>query len=130
MYRSGNQLLTVSYAVDGNTFVAEKPRVWIAGLGADLGGIYWHLAPDGKRVAAVIPEGSASRTSCGGAGRSASSGRLCLKRNAASRNFEVWETTLSPWQRLTGPSAPPWKASPAKSAAHGCFAALACQWRP
>ena len=88
MYRSGNQLLTVSYAVNGTTFVADKPRVWIAALGS-AGADSWDLAPDGKRVSVVIPEGSASRTSCGGASRSASSGRLCVKRNAASRNFEV-----------------------------------------
>lgn len=55
MYRSGNQLMTVSYAVNGATFVAEKPRVRIAALG----GTDWDLAPDGKRVAVVIPEGSA-----------------------------------------------------------------------
>ena len=80
--------MTVSYTVNGTTFVADRPRVWIAALGGP-GGADWDLAPDGKRVAVVIPEGSASRTSCGGASRSASSGRLCVKRNAASRNFEV-----------------------------------------
>jgi serine/threonine-protein kinase len=55
VYRSGNQLMTVSYAANGTTFVAEKPRVWIAALG----GTEWDLASDGKRVAVVIPEGSA-----------------------------------------------------------------------
>ena len=52
--------MTVSYAVNGSTFVADKPRVWIAALrfgGVD--GDSWDLAPDGKRVAVVIPEGSA-----------------------------------------------------------------------
>ena len=47
--------MAVSYSVNGDTFVAEKPRVWIA----KLGGTAWDLAPDGKRVAVVIPEGSA-----------------------------------------------------------------------
>jgi len=47
--------MTVSYAVNGPTFVADKPRVWIAAYG----GTEWDLAPDGKRVAVVIPEGSA-----------------------------------------------------------------------
>lgn len=46
-----------------NAFVADKPRVWIAALGAALGGrrgeIYWDLAPGGKRVAVVTPEGAA-----------------------------------------------------------------------
>jgi hypothetical protein len=55
VYRSGSQLMTASYSVKGDTFVAEKPRVWIAALG----GTMWDLAPDGKRVAVVIPEGSA-----------------------------------------------------------------------
>jgi serine/threonine protein kinase len=55
VYQSGSQLMTVSYAVNGNTFVADRPRVWIAALG----GADWDLAPDGKRVAVLIPEGTA-----------------------------------------------------------------------
>ncbi len=55
VYQSGDQLLTVSYAVNGTAFVADKPRVWIAALG----GTDWDLAPDGKRVAVLIPEGTA-----------------------------------------------------------------------
>ena len=55
VYRSGDQLMTVSYSVKGDSFVAEKPRVWIS----RLGGTNWDLAPDGKRVAVVIPEASA-----------------------------------------------------------------------
>ena len=39
----------------GDTFVAEKPRVWIA----RLGGTQWDLAPDGKRVVVVTPVTSA-----------------------------------------------------------------------
>jgi serine/threonine-protein kinase len=58
VYRSGDQLMTVSYTVKGDTFVAEKPRVWIA----KLGGISWDLAPDGKRIAVLIPEASAQGT--------------------------------------------------------------------
>jgi Tol biopolymer transport system component len=53
VYRSGTQLMRVSYAVEGQTFIAEKPRVWIA----DLGTVLWDLAPDGKRVAVLMPEG-------------------------------------------------------------------------
>lgn len=40
--------MTVSYAANGNTFVAEKPRVWIAALGATdyaSGRTVWDLAP-------------------------------------------------------------------------------------
>jgi serine/threonine protein kinase len=50
-YGSGDQLMAVSYSVNGNSFVAEKPRVWID----KLGGNWWDLAPDGKRVAVVTP---------------------------------------------------------------------------
>jgi len=47
--------MAVSYSVKGDTFVAEKPRVWIA----KPGGNFWDLAPDGKRIAVVIREASA-----------------------------------------------------------------------
>jgi len=55
MYQSGDQIMAVSYTVKGDTFVPDKPRVWIA----KLGGTDWDLAPDGKRVAVVIPMESA-----------------------------------------------------------------------
>jgi hypothetical protein len=51
MYRSGDQIMAARYTVNGDTFVAEKPRVWIA----KLGGTQWDLAPDGKRVAVLTP---------------------------------------------------------------------------
>jgi WD40 repeat protein len=51
VYRSGDQIMATSYTVKGDTFVAEKPRVWIA----KLGGTQWDLAPDGKRVAVLTP---------------------------------------------------------------------------
>ncbi|MGD1097048.1 MAG: hypothetical protein ABSB35_34300 [Bryobacteraceae bacterium] len=47
--------MAASYTVKGDTFVAEKPRVWIS----KLGGTQWDLAPDGKRVAVLTPVGSA-----------------------------------------------------------------------
>jgi dipeptidyl aminopeptidase/acylaminoacyl peptidase len=56
LYQSGDQIMAASYSVKGNTFVAEKPRVWIAklgGLGSELNGAEWDLAPDGKRVAVL-----------------------------------------------------------------------------
>jgi serine/threonine-protein kinase len=46
IYRSGDRIMAASYTVKGDTFVPEKPRVWIA----KLGGTQWDLAPDGKRV--------------------------------------------------------------------------------
>jgi serine/threonine-protein kinase len=55
VYQSGDQLMTVSYTVNGLTFIANKPRVWIASLSGTVG-TGWDLAPDGKRVAALIPE--------------------------------------------------------------------------
>ena len=51
MYRSGDQIIAASYTAKGDTFVAEKPRVWIV----KLGGTDWDLAPDGKRVAVLTP---------------------------------------------------------------------------
>jgi hypothetical protein len=54
LYRSGDQLLAVGYSVNGDAFVAEKPRV----LFPALGGISAELSADGKRVAVLIPEGS------------------------------------------------------------------------
>ena len=54
-----------TYTVKGDTFVADKPRVWIAKVGAvaiaDTGGAIgvWDLAPDGKRAAVLTPVESA-----------------------------------------------------------------------
>ncbi len=52
LYRARNgQMMAASYTVKGDTFVADKPRAWSAKpVGADF-----DLAPDGKRVAVVIP---------------------------------------------------------------------------
>jgi serine/threonine protein kinase len=50
MYRSGDLIMAASFTVNGDTFVPEKPRVWIA----KLGGTQWDLAPDGKRVVVLI----------------------------------------------------------------------------
>jgi serine/threonine-protein kinase len=55
VYRSGDQVMAARYTVTGDTFAAEKPRVWIA----KLGGTEWDLAPDGKRVAVLTPVRSA-----------------------------------------------------------------------
>jgi serine/threonine-protein kinase len=54
-YQSGDQIMAVSYAVQGDTFVpADKPRVLIS----RIGGTEWDVAPDGKRVAVITPVGS------------------------------------------------------------------------
>jgi serine/threonine-protein kinase len=61
VYGSGDQIMAASYAVNGDTFVAEKPRVWIAKLGAAvlLSNAQWDLAPDGTRVVVLTPVESA-----------------------------------------------------------------------
>jgi serine/threonine-protein kinase len=49
-------IMAARYAVKGDSFVAERPQVWSdkpltnTGLGAS-----YDLAPDGKRIAALIP---------------------------------------------------------------------------
>ena len=56
VYQSADQLMTVSYTVKGPTFIPDKPRVWIASLSGATG---WDLDRDGKRVLALMPEGTA-----------------------------------------------------------------------
>ena len=59
LYQSGDQIMAVSYTVKGDAFVPEKPRVWIAKLGAAAANpnapTRWDLAPDDKRVAVITP---------------------------------------------------------------------------
>jgi serine/threonine-protein kinase len=52
LYQSGDQIMAVNYTVKGDTFVADKPRVWLAKLG---GSTAFDLAPDGKRIAVMAP---------------------------------------------------------------------------
>ncbi len=54
IYQLGDQIMAASYTVKGDTFVADRPRVWLA----KLGGTDWDLAPDGKRVAVLTPVGT------------------------------------------------------------------------
>ncbi len=51
LYQSGYRIMAASYTVKGDTFMAEKPRVWIA----KLGGEEWDLSPDGKRMLVLTP---------------------------------------------------------------------------
>jgi len=51
VYQAGDQIMAARYSVKGDTFVPDKPRVWIA----KLGGTQWDLAPDGKRVVVLTP---------------------------------------------------------------------------
>ncbi|HEY6616901.1 MAG TPA: hypothetical protein VIZ32_20355, partial [Vicinamibacterales bacterium] len=52
LYRAGDQIMTVAYTVSGDSFVAERPRVWAANV-RGAGG--FDLAADGKRVAMFVP---------------------------------------------------------------------------
>lgn len=52
LYQSGDRIMAVSYTVKGDSFVPEKPRVWLSKLG---GSTNWDLTPDGKRLAVVMP---------------------------------------------------------------------------
>jgi serine/threonine-protein kinase len=51
VYRQGGRLMAARYSVQGDTFVPEKPRVWIPNVGAGQ----WDLAPDGRRAAVIVP---------------------------------------------------------------------------
>jgi Tol biopolymer transport system component len=51
IYRSGDKLMKVNYTVKGDSFVNEKPSVWID----KLGGTTWDLAPDDRRVGVLQP---------------------------------------------------------------------------
>jgi len=51
-----NQILVASYMVKGASFVADKPRVWSEKKLANIGLFAnYDLAPDGKRIAALMP---------------------------------------------------------------------------
>jgi serine/threonine protein kinase len=51
-----NQIMVASYTVRGDSIVADKPRVWSDKRIADVGLFpNYDLAPDGKRVAALMP---------------------------------------------------------------------------
>jgi len=51
-----NQIMGTGYAVKGDSFVADKPRVWSEKRLANVGNTAnYDLAPDGKRIAALMP---------------------------------------------------------------------------
>ena len=50
-----NQIMVASYAVKGDSFVADKPRVWSEKRIAQHSLHNYDLAPDGKRIAALMP---------------------------------------------------------------------------
>ena len=57
-----NRIMVADYTVKGDSFVAGKPRLWSEKKLADFGGVgiqNYDLAPDGKRIAALMPVESA-----------------------------------------------------------------------
>ena len=56
--QDSRMILVASYTAKGDAFVAEKPRVWSEKRIADtdLNGPNFDVAPDGKRIAALMPE--------------------------------------------------------------------------
>jgi hypothetical protein len=50
------RLMAASYMIRGGSFVPEKPRLWTARKLATIGfGQNFDLAPDGERVAGILP---------------------------------------------------------------------------
>ncbi len=54
LYQEGDREMAVSYSANGATFVAGKPRVWLAKVGGEAD----DLSPDGQRLAVLAPEAS------------------------------------------------------------------------
>jgi Tol biopolymer transport system component len=53
---SENQVMAVSYTAKGDTFVADKPRVWLAKFTQTE----FDVSPDGKRLVAIVPTQSSA----------------------------------------------------------------------
>ncbi len=66
---SNERIMVVSYSVKGDTFVAEKPRVWSEkGVALALSGAVgaqYDVAPDGKRIAIATDAGSSTQQAAG-----------------------------------------------------------------
>jgi Tol biopolymer transport system component/tRNA A-37 threonylcarbamoyl transferase component Bud32 len=56
LYQEGDREMAVSYSSGGGTFLAEKPRVWLAKVGGEAD----DLSPDGQRLAVIAPVESAT----------------------------------------------------------------------
>jgi len=51
IFQSGQSLMSAAYAVKGDTFVPEKPRLWVANQLSVI--VDYDVTPDGKRVVAL-----------------------------------------------------------------------------
>jgi serine/threonine-protein kinase len=49
------RIMVASYAVQGDSFIPDKPRVWSEKRLANSGGREFDVAPDGRRIAALMP---------------------------------------------------------------------------
>lgn len=56
-HNEDNRIMVARYTVKGDSFMAEKPRVWSEKRIADSGinGATYDVAPDGRRIAALMP---------------------------------------------------------------------------
>jgi Tol biopolymer transport system component len=60
LYRSGDQIMAVSYTANGDSFVPDRPRVAWAEAGIPQIALrLWDLAPDAKRLIVVAPVSNA-----------------------------------------------------------------------
>jgi serine/threonine-protein kinase len=51
-----NQIMTANYTVNGDVFVADKPRLWSETRMAEVGtAVNYDVHPDGKRIVALMP---------------------------------------------------------------------------
>jgi len=58
-----NHIMVAAYTEKGDSFVADKPRVWSEKqIGGSIGVKNVDLAPDGKRIVALMPVETAERT--------------------------------------------------------------------
>ena len=64
-----DRIMVASYSVKGNSFVAEKPRLWaevsLPALSASTGATQYDVAPDGKRLAAATYAGTSTQQNSG-----------------------------------------------------------------
>jgi serine/threonine-protein kinase len=51
-YQGGGQIMAVAYSTSAGSIVAEKPRVWAGNVAGSAG---FDVAPDGKRLAVILP---------------------------------------------------------------------------
>ncbi len=55
-YRSDQRIMVANYTIKGDSFAADKPRVWFGKQLAGVGlGVNFDLAPDGKRLIVLTP---------------------------------------------------------------------------